>query len=205
MVPFLSECCYFEMVKNKKEISQMDGLLKCDEMNYRMVNRNNYWTGLKLSALNMFSAFRVKGVYVFLFLSCLISSCSLNSEETFLKLQSLEGSWKSDGSILVHQQWKQWPDSLIKGILFSVTASDSTIVERYIIFKKNDSIYLQLDMDLHQCLMIHEASFSEISFVNDQRSYPNKITIEWESDSVFIFKKENSRGNKPIEFRLKRD
>jgi hypothetical protein len=46
--------------------------------------------------------------------------------------------------------------------------------------------------------------FDAYTFENDDAVYPNRILLDFDDDSVFVSRKENSRGNKRIEFEMKR-
>lgn len=133
------------------------------------------------------------------------SSCSLNHEETWEKLQELEGQWVSEGPVLVNQHWVHRNDETLEGFLYAAGPKDTLLIENYSLMKIKDSLYFQLGDDSIQRLRLEHASRTQISFFNEFRSYPNRIVLHWESDSVVVFRKENLRGNMPIEFRLERD
>ncbi len=134
-----------------------------------------------------------------------MTSCSLNKEETWEKLRGLEGRWISEGPVLVNQHWIHRNDNTMVGFLYVANLKDTVLIENYTLLKVNDSLYFQLGDDSIQLLKLEHASGTKISFFNEIRSYPNRIVLAWEPDSVVVFRKENLRGNMPIEFRLERD
>ncbi|MFA5418086.1 MAG: hypothetical protein WC341_06465 [Bacteroidales bacterium] len=124
-------------------------------------------------------------------------------------MKTLDGNWSSAGNVLINLQWKSIGDSALKGRLYSLLVTDTACVEQYVIFKRNDSVFAQLgncEGYLHpQLLLLSKSRRNSFRFENTGRSYPNRIIFELKSDSLFVFRKENSRGNKPIEFLMKRN
>ncbi|PKP30360.1 MAG: hypothetical protein CVT99_13620 [Bacteroidetes bacterium HGW-Bacteroidetes-16] len=139
----------------------------------------------------------------------LLFGCVPNSEEAFVQMKTLEGNWSSSGNVLINLQWKSIGDSALKGRMYTLLVADTTCVEQYIIFKRNDSVFAQLgncEGYLHpQLLLLSKSRGNSYWFENMDRPYPNRIVFEWGGDSLFVFRKENSRGNKPIEFQMKRN
>ncbi|MDP2721529.1 MAG: hypothetical protein Q8O72_02125 [Bacteroidales bacterium] len=139
----------------------------------------------------------------------LLLGCVPNSEDTFVQMKNLEGNWSSAGNVLINLQWKSIGDSALKGRLYTLLVADTSCVEQYVIFKRNDSVFAQLgncEGYLHpQLLLLNKSRGNLFRFENMNRPYPNRIVFEWKSDSLFVFRKENSRGNKPIEFLMKRN
>lgn len=137
----------------------------------------------------------------------ILSACLSNTEDAFMQIKSMEGSWNSTGTILISQQWTQKSDSLMEGQVYTLTGYDTSFLERYTICKFHDSVFFQLGEDdpPSQLLLLKKVRRNALLFENTQRSYPNRIRIEWENDSLFLFRKENSRGNKPIEFQMRRN
>jgi len=143
------------------------------------------------------------GLGILLIFTLGFSSCTISHEKAFVRMENLEGSWKSTGSIDINFMWHKQNDTLLWGRVFSLSGTDTVFLEDYQVIKSLDSLWLQPNNDHHRRLSLKDATLSQIIFENATLTYPNRVIFEWESDSIVVFRKENIRGNRPIKFRLK--
>jgi len=134
--------------------------------------------------------------------------CSTPPKKVFETLKQLEGNWKSTGSVIVYESWAVENDSLLTGYQFSNRGENQLVLERYRIERKKDSILFVI---LRPEKAVGEDKFPLVktwfgtfTFENPNAAYPNRILIDFENDSTFVFRKENIRGKKSIEFEMKK-
>ena len=142
-------------------------------------------------------------VFVLFFLTC-----STPPKKVFEVLKQLEGEWKSTGNVIVYESWKTENDSLLTGYQFSKRGENRLVLERYRIERNLDSVLFVI---LRPAKAVSEDKFplvkswfGSFTFENRDVVYPNRILIDFDNDSVFVLRKENSRGKKSIEFEMKR-
>lgn len=147
-------------------------------------------------------------IYVILIFLGFLSSCSPSSEEAFNKLKQLDGKWKSSGNVIVFESWSLINDSTLNGHKYTNKAEEKLFLETYRLQRQGDSILLFI---LHPeksngglKFAMHKSRFGRFSFQNLKTSYPNRIHFDFIDDSTFVSAKENMRGNKRIEFEMKR-
>jgi len=146
--------------------------------------------------------------YIVLVFCCFLSSCSPNAKDAFNDLKQLEGKWKSSGNVIAFENWSLINDSTLTGYKYANKKEEKIILENYRLQRKRDSLWLFI---LHPELTnrdvkyaLYKSRFGEFTFQNPEASYPNKIHIDFIDDSTFVSLKENMRGNKRIEFEMKR-
>lgn len=135
-------------------------------------------------------------------------ACSPHPNKVFETLKQLEGNWKSTGSVIVFESWTLENDSLLTGYQFSNRGENRLVLERYRLERNRDSILFVI---LRPAKAIGEdkfplikSRFGAFTFENPNAVYPNRILIDFDNDSTFVFRKENSRGKKSIEFELRK-
>jgi hypothetical protein len=136
------------------------------------------------------------------------SACSPNPKEAFESLKKLEGQWKSTGNVIVYESWRLENDSLLTGYKFAKRGENKMVLERYHLERKSDSVLFVI---LRPAKAIGEdryplvkSWFEVYTFENPEAVYPNRILLDFDNDSVFVSRKENIRGNKRIEFEMKK-
>ncbi|MBS4062169.1 MAG: hypothetical protein KG029_17360 [Bacteroidetes bacterium] len=145
----------------------------------------------------------------FLFSVLLFSSCSNFLKEDSKTVFDLQGLWKSEGNILLFEEWLLKADSSLVGRGFSVNGSDTVIFERIRIAKKDGKLtYFANVSDQNQgkeiAFPLDKVDFNKWVFENPEHDYPNRIIYTFTSDSTFTSRIENMRGNKQKEFRFKK-
>ncbi|MCF6170226.1 MAG: hypothetical protein L3J31_06730 [Bacteroidales bacterium] len=142
-----------------------------------------------------------------LILLLFFTACSPHPKEVFETLKQLDGHWKSKGNVIVYESWTLENDSLLTGYQFAERGGNKLVLERYRLERDRDSILFVI---LHTGKLgayrypLVETLFGSFNFENQEAVYPNRILIDFENDSVFTKRKENSRGKKGIEFEMKR-
>jgi hypothetical protein len=116
-------------------------------------------------------------------------------------LKNLKGTWKSEGNIIVFDSWKIINDSTLKGKRFSLLNNDTVYINDFEIKYRNSDITLKIKDDEFKKI---KAGIKKIEFKNKNSGYPDIIILSYPYDSVYIFRQENIRGNKAIEFIMKR-
>jgi len=136
------------------------------------------------------------------------SACSTHPKKAFEALKKLEGHWKSTGNVIVYESWTLKNDSLLTGYRFAKQGKNNRVLEQYRIERTNEDVQFIL---LHpgkasgeDAFPLVKSWFDAYTFENDDAVYPNRILLDFDDDSVFVSRKENSRGNKRIEFEMKR-
>ncbi len=128
-------------------------------------------------------------------------SCTKSNENAFQLLKNLKGTWKSEGNIIVFDSWKIINDSTLKGKRFSLLNNDTVYINDFEIKYRNSDITLKIKDDEFKKV---KAGIKKIEFKNKNSGYPDIIILSYPYDSVYTFRQENIRGNKAIEFIMKR-
>ncbi len=147
-------------------------------------------------------------ILLFLAVSSFFTTCTPSPKDAFETLKQLEGNWKSNGNIIVYESWSLQNDSLLTGYQFTKRGENRLVLERYYIERNNDSVLFVI---LHPEKAVGEykfplvkARFGAFTFENPVATYPNRILIDFKSDSTISIRKENIRGKKSIEFEMKK-
>ena len=151
---------------------------------------------------------RLSFFFLLILAPCFFSACSPHPKEAFKTLTQLQGQWKSEGSVIVYESWTMENDSLLTGYQFTERGGNKLVLERYRLERNRDSILFVI---LHPGKAAGEdryplvkTLFGSFNFENPNAVYPNRVLIDFENDSTFTKRKENSRGKKSIEFEMKR-
>jgi hypothetical protein len=140
--------------------------------------------------------------------AALVSCYNPDSRESFSDLKKLEGKWSSKERILFNEHWQVVNDSLMEGIGFSLKENDTVFLEKMKMFIKNDSVYFAAQTDPKKefvSFTLTEAGRNKWEFVNAAHDYPNIIHYEIKDDTLLNAFIANIRGNKKVEFNLKRE
>lgn len=142
-------------------------------------------------------------------LLCAFGSCyNPNSKESFSDLNKLSGKWSSNEGVLFNEHWKVVNDSLMTGLGFSLQGSDTAFAEKMKIFINGDSVYFAAKTDPEEGFIsftLQEAGRNKWVFINPAHDYPNIIQYEIKDDTLLNAFTANIRGNKKVEFNLKRE
>jgi len=145
---------------------------------------------------------------LFLFGSILMHSCYRpSSKQAFEDLKSMEGMWNSYEGPDFSESWTIINDSLMHGIGYSINNKDTAFKEYLQIKRVSDSIFygaLTADHGEFVFFKLKEAHFNKWKFINHENEYPNIITYELTNNEKLIATISNIRGNKKIEFKLRR-
>ncbi len=136
----------------------------------------------------------------------LFSSCSKTPQESFALLKNIEGNWKSTENVIVYDSWKITNDSLVSGRRFSVNGSDTILIENYSLKMENGRFLFEIQKDKKEKMVFPfvKANGKRAVFEQTEYDYPQRIIIGFPKDSVYRFRQENIRGNKPVSFIMKR-
>ena len=143
------------------------------------------------------------GIILIAFDSCYNPSAS----DSFSDLKKLNGKWSSAEGVVFNEHWKLENDSLMTGIGFSLKGSDTAFVEKMKLFVENDSVYFAAKTAPEKDYVrfaLEEAGKNWWKFVNATHDYPNLIQYEIKEDTLLYVFIANIRGNKKVEFHLKR-
>jgi len=138
----------------------------------------------------------------------LVSCYNPDSRESFSDLKILEGKWSSKEGVLFNEQWQIANDSLMTGLGFSLKGEDTAFVEKMKIYVNGDSVYFAAKTDPKEGFVsftLTEAGKNKWVFVNAAHDYPNIIQYEIKDDTLLNAFIANIRGNKKVEFNLKRE
>ncbi len=143
---------------------------------------------------------------VFLLVPVFFSSCSKSPREAFAALKNLEGSWKSTGNVLVYDRWEKENDSLLKGVRFSVNNADTFLIQRFVIKNEGKSVGFFIDNNKGGNIPFRfvKAGAGRVVFEQAKYGYPQRIIIGFPRDSLYWYRQENLKGNKPLFFKMKR-
>ena len=143
----------------------------------------------------------------FLFLTIGFSSCTQSTSKTFGFFQQLEGYWKSTGSVEMNLHIHQVEDSAIVGEVYSHSGTDTTIIESFVIFVEQGQIFYAegTTTETASSLRLKISESKKVVFENLHADYPNRVIFKCNSDSTCSIQKENSRSNKVIGFKMKRN
>lgn len=140
--------------------------------------------------------------------SFLIYSCYRpSSKQTFEDLKSLEGTWSSYEGPDFRESWSLINDSLLMGFGYSLNKTDTAFKEHILIKRVSDSIFygaMTEDNGVFVFFKLEEARFNKWKFINHENEYPNIIEYELTNNEQLKATISNIRGNKKIEFKLRR-
>lgn len=141
----------------------------------------------------------------------LFASCSQdkNAEKNFNKLKKLEGMWESKNNIIFFEKWKLIDDSTLSGKGYSLRDRDTVFSEVLRLNLRNGKItYLAKDPDQNRGAAVpfglEKATRNKFIFENLEHDYPNRITYEFEKDSLLKIRLETAKGTKVTAFYLRR-
>lgn len=144
----------------------------------------------------------VVGLIVFGLLSCYRPTAS----ESMQDLQQLKGKWSSSESILFNEFWQIKSDTLMLGLGYSLQENDTVFKEKLKIFYHHDSVFYGAKggrSDQFVLFKLAKAGKNNWIFKNPEHDYPN--IIRYEINGEFLTAStSNSKGNKKIEFKMKR-
>ncbi len=143
----------------------------------------------------------MRKISVIFLLITIFYSCTRSGSSAFELLKNLEGTWKSTGNIVVFDSWEKNNDSTLTGKRFSVLNNDTVFINDFELALRKNKVVLFLKKMKFKTV---EAGRNEIKFENTASKYPERIIVEYPFDSVYKFREENIRGNKVIEFEMKR-
>jgi len=152
--------------------------------------------------------FLKKIFFLGIILIALASCYNPDSRESFEDLKKLNGKWSSKEGVLFNEHWQVKNDSLMTGLGFSLKGEDTAFVEKMKIFVKGDSVYFAAKVDPKKDFVnftLSEAGKNKWVFVNAAHDYPNIIQYEIQDDTLLFAFTANIRGNKKVEFNLKRE
>lgn len=144
------------------------------------------------------------GIILIIHVSCYRPS----SHESFNDLKQLQGKWSSVEGVLFNEHWWLVNDSLMAGIGFSLKGTDTAFLEKMQLFVENDSVYFAAKTAPEKEYVrfaLGEARKNRWKFVNPTHDYPNIIQYEIKNDTLLNAFIANIRGNKKVEFHLKRE
>jgi hypothetical protein len=144
-----------------------------------------------------------------LLLLLFFGSCNSGMKQDSKTIFDLAGLWKSEGNILLFEEWVIQPDSSLLGRGFSVNGNDTIIFEKIRLAQNNGLLtYFANVSEQNQgkeiAFVLVENAINKWVFENPNHDYPNRIIYTFTSDSTFTSRIENMRGNKQKEFRFKK-
>lgn len=122
-----------------------------------------------------------------------------------LDLHALAGSWSSE-QVQFFEEWKVKSDTLMAGLGYSLKGQDTAFREHMKLYYEKGRVLLAVKQDGEEdytLFKLTEAGKKEWIFENKTNEYPNIITYEV-SDEKLNAAIMNSRGNRKIEFNMKR-
>jgi len=125
--------------------------------------------------------------------------------EAMSDLHQLAGNWSSE-QVQFFEAWEVVSDTLMKGIGYSLQEKDTVFKETMKIFYTDNRVILSVKQDEERAYTqfgMTEARRDKWIFENRQNNYPNIITYEISGDELTAAIM-NSRGNRKIEFNMKR-
>jgi hypothetical protein len=126
---------------------------------------------------------------------------------SFADLKKISGKWSSTEGVLFNEHWRLVNDSLMTGIGFSLSGTDTVFLEKMKIYLQSDSLYFAAKTDPKKDFVkfkLAEAKKRKWTFINETHDYPNIIQYEIKKDTLLYAFIANIRGNKKVEFNLKR-
>lgn len=148
------------------------------------------------------------GLFLTLIVSIILSSCYRPSpRRAFEDMKVLSGVWTSYEGVQFNEKWWIVNDSLMKGIGFSMKDSDTAFSEYLSLKRVGDSVYYGAfvpENDGYIYFSLSEARRGKWTFENQHHDYPNIITYDLKNDTLLTATTSNIRGNKKIEFKLKK-
>ena len=151
---------------------------------------------------------RKSGLFLTLIVSIILSSCYRPSpRQAFEDMKELNGAWTSYEGVQFNENWWIVNDSLMKGVGYSMKGSDTAFSEYLSLKRVGDSVYygaLVPDNNVYIYFNLNEAYRNKWVFINQQHDYPNIITYDLKNDTLLTATTSNIRGNKKIEFKLKK-
>lgn len=137
----------------------------------------------------------------------MVSCYQPDAHESFADLKKITGKWSSTEGVLFNEHWHLENDSLMTGIGFSLKGMDTAFIEKMKIYLSSDSVYFAAKTDPKKdyvSFVLKEAGREKWIFVNATHDYPNIIQYEIKNDTLLYAFIANIRGNKKVEFNLRR-
>lgn len=144
---------------------------------------------------------------VFMALIFLNSCYKPSASQSMDDLKKLAGSWSSTEGVLFNEHWQVENDCLMIGLGFSLSANDTVFKEVMKIYRQSDSIYFAALVEENKnyiAFKLVESGANYWKFINPTHDYPNIIYYEIENDTLLNAYTANIRGNKKVEFHLKK-
>ena len=142
-----------------------------------------------------------------LVLISVLLSCSSNPDQSFRRLRSLEGDWTSAGGTTIYFKWKLFENDL-EGMSYSLQNHDSILFNRFKIEQQNDTLFLYLKSGNRKKPLkkfhLTDDWFNNYVFEAQHAGYPYRIILSLKNDTLWHYRQENIRGNKTIDFELKK-
>jgi len=142
-----------------------------------------------------------------LLLILIVLSCTTNPRKSYQQLSVLKGNWTSSGSTTIFFRWNQVDDGL-KGYSYSVQNNDTLYFNRYHFKLHSDSLLLLVkpanSAKRTKSYQLVKDRLGEFVFETGKSTYPFRIIFSIENDTLWHYHQENIRGNKAIDFELKK-
>ena len=126
-------------------------------------------------------------------------------KEAIYDLHQLAGNWSSE-QVRFFETWEVISDTLMIGVGYSLQGEDTVFKETMHIFYENNTVFLAVKQKAEPDYMRYsmtEADRHKWVFENKANNYPNIITYEFSEGELKVVKM-NIRGNRKIEFNMKR-
>lgn len=140
--------------------------------------------------------------------SFILSSCYRPSpKQAFADLRLLEGKWTSYEGILFNESWLVINDSLMRGIGFSLNGTDTAFSEQLVLKRIGDTVFYGALVEGNNGFIyfwLEKAGRGHWIFKNPDHDYPNIIEYKLKNDTLLETTTSNIRGNKKINFKLKK-
>lgn len=130
-----------------------------------------------------------------------------DKHQSFNNLKKMEGKWVSIEGVTFNEHWQIISDSLMTGIGFSISENDTVFKELMKIYTLGDSVYFAAKTEENEeyvAFSLCESRTGNWKFINENHDYPNIIYYKLTDDTLLNAYISNIRGNKKIEFKLKK-